>query len=78
MIEDIEFIASLGVKAKPVFLSPVPQTPLFNFYSKTHPEITTNPRLHNDIFFITQIKNWGETAVSDIRNRVMELNRLTE
>ena len=78
MIEDINFISSLGVKAKPVFLSPVPQTPLFNFYSKTHPNIKSNPRIHNDIFFITQIKNWGKSAVDEIRSEVLKLNRLTE
>ncbi len=78
MFEDIRFINSLGVKAKPVFISPVPNTPLYEFYKKRYPEIIKDPRIQNDIFFITKLNNWGSRSVKDIRRKILNLNRQTE
>ena len=74
VIEEIEFIASLGVQAKPVYLSPVPTTPLFERYSEAFPQLRTDPLWHNDVFFITQLPGWSVEAVEEIRTRVAELN----
>lgn len=78
MYDDIEFIHSLGVKAKPVFISPVPQTSIYNFYKSEYPEIIDDPRMQNDIFFITMVKGWGYKKVNEIRERILQLNRTTE
>jgi len=68
MIQDIAFIHGLGVQAKPVFLSPVPGTPIFNYYAKKFPELTADPLWHNDSFFITRIPAWSVSAVQEIRD----------
>lgn len=78
MYDDINFISSLGVKAKPVFISPVPGTSIYNYYSEIYPEIKSDPRLQNDIFFITKLKGWDQDNLEKIRKDILTLNRATE
>lgn len=78
MLKDIQFIHSLGIKAKPVFISPVPNTPIYEFYKQKYPEITKDPRTQNDIFFITKLENWGTDTVNMIRKEILNMNRQTE
>jgi hypothetical protein len=64
---EIEFIASLGVRPKPVFLSPVPRTRLFDSYLSSHPEIGTDALWHNDAFFVTRLPGWGDQAMQELK-----------
>lgn len=73
--EELDFVASCGVKAKPVFLSPVPGTMLFEHYAAAFPQLRTDPLWHNDVFFITQLPGWNWEEMEKIRLRVRELNR---
>jgi radical SAM superfamily enzyme YgiQ (UPF0313 family) len=75
VLGEMHFINSLSVKVKPVFLSPVPTTRLYNEYSLQFPEILTNPLWHNDSFFITQLEGWHETAIESIRMKAREYNQ---
>jgi radical SAM superfamily enzyme YgiQ (UPF0313 family) len=59
VIKEIEFAASLSVKVKPVFLSPVPHTPLYEKYAAIFPELNADPLQHNDTFFITRLPGWN-------------------
>jgi hypothetical protein len=71
---EIDSVSYLGVKAKPVFLSPVPTTPLFHYYAKQFPEIETDPLWHNDSFFITRLPGWDGAAVQEIIDRAKKHN----
>jgi radical SAM superfamily enzyme YgiQ (UPF0313 family) len=64
--DEIKFVASLSVKPKPVFFSPVPKTPLFEKYSRQFPQLLETPLFHNDTFFITQLPGWDASAVQEI------------
>ena len=64
--DEIKFVASLSVKAKPVFFSPVPKTPLFEKYSRQFPQLLETPLFHNDTFFITRLPGWDGQAVQEI------------
>ena len=74
MVEEMKFITSLGVTVKPVFLSPVPGTPIFSEYAKSYPQLLTDPYWHNDSFFIIQLPLWGEEKVEMVRQYARELN----
>lgn len=74
LLEELSFIASLNVKVKPVFLSPVPHTPLFEYYVKAFPQLRHNPLFHNDLFFITQLPGWSYSALGEIKSKTRELN----
>ena len=63
---EIEFVASLAVSIKPVFLSPVPQTKLFEHYRTDFPELAIDPLWHNDTFFISRLPGWNATAVQQV------------
>ncbi|MBD3315144.1 MAG: radical SAM protein [Chitinivibrionales bacterium] len=67
LIREIRFVASLGVLPKPVFLSPVPGTPLFGGYAKRFPQLRIDPLWHNDTFFIMQLEGWSWQAIEEIR-----------
>ncbi|MBN1130131.1 MAG: radical SAM protein [Chitinispirillaceae bacterium] len=69
VVQEIEFIQSLGVKAKPVPLSPVPGTRLFEHWARQFPRLCTDPLWHNDLFFITQLPNWGWDEMDMIREK---------
>jgi radical SAM superfamily enzyme YgiQ (UPF0313 family) len=71
---DIEFAASLKIKVKPVFLSPVPGTALFRAYAKSHPEIVHDPLWHNDTFFITRLPGWSEELIARVMAMARECN----
>lgn len=73
--EELDFVASCGVKVKPVFLSPVPGTALFEQYAAAFPQLRTDPLWHNDVFFITQLPGWDWEEMEKIRLRVRELNK---
>ncbi len=75
VIDELSFIASLGIQVKPVFLSPVPHTKLFNYYTETLPQLTQDPLFHNDTFFITQLPGWGYDAMEEVKGKAQELNR---
>jgi hypothetical protein len=74
MIGEIESVSSLGINVKPVFLSPVPKTELFEHYAKQFPEIVSDPLWHNDSFFITQLPGWDAGAVQEVIDRAKKLN----
>lgn len=66
---EIKFVASLSVKAKPVFLSPVPGTSLFERHAATFPILRQTPLSQNDTFFITLLPGWDAESVQ----RIMDL-----
>lgn len=74
MLEDIDFIGSLGAKVKPVFLSPVPGTKLFIHYIRDFPELETDPLFHNDTFFITQLPGWNFSIVDEVKKVARNYN----
>lgn len=74
VIDDMEFVNSLGIQAKPVFLSPVPHTPIFNSYIEQFPKLKTDPLWHNDVFFITQLRGWDAYKVELIRLMARSMN----
>jgi hypothetical protein len=74
VIREIDAVATLGIAVKPVFLSPVPKTALFDQYAKQFPEIVTDPLWHNDSFFITQLPGWNADAVQEVMDRAKNQN----
>lgn len=76
LCEEMDFIHSLGVMVKPVFISPVPGTELFRHYATQFPEIVTDPLWHNDTFFITNLEGWDDEGVEMIRQKARSLNNL--
>ena len=71
---EIEFVASLSVNAKPVFLSPVPRTKLFADYTEAYPELVKDPLWHNDSFFICRLPGWDAQAVQQIIDAAKKYN----
>jgi len=69
VMQEMDSVASLGVLVKPVFLSPVPHTPLFATYAKQYPQILSDPLTHNDSYFVTMLPNWDNTAMQQILDR---------
>lgn len=76
VLEDIRSISSLRVKVKPVFLSPVPGTPVFATYASLFSELTTNFLTHNDTYFITTLPGWDYESLLRIKETAKEANRL--
>jgi hypothetical protein len=74
MTDDLRFVADLGVLVKPVFVSPVPHTRLFEEYRSRFPDLATDPLTHNDTYFVTRLPRWGWAAVEEIRGLARELN----
>ncbi|MFP4162376.1 MAG: B12-binding domain-containing radical SAM protein [Chitinispirillaceae bacterium] len=74
MLREMDTVSSTGLKVKPVFYSPVPGTPLFNYYSKHFPQLHTNPLWHNDTFFLSRVSGWGCEAMETVRQKAKELN----
>jgi hypothetical protein len=64
--DEMEFVASLSVKTKPVFVSPVPRTPLFERYAAAYPVLRQTPLSHNDSYFITLLPGWDAPAVQQV------------
>jgi hypothetical protein len=78
LCEEMDYIHSLGVSVKPVFISPVPGTELFKHYAARFPEILTDPLWHNDTFFITNLEYWDESGIETIRQKARALNSAIE
>jgi radical SAM superfamily enzyme YgiQ (UPF0313 family) len=74
VIEEIEFVASLAVSVKPVFLSPVPRTKLFEYYRMEFPELAIDPLWHNDSFFISRLPGWNADAVQQVIDAAKKYN----
>jgi hypothetical protein len=74
VLEEMDFIGSLGINVKPVFLSPVPGTPLYKNYIQQFPQLGHDPLWHNDSFFITQLPGWNTDLVEEIRLKARALN----
>lgn len=74
VFDELSFISSLDIRVKPVFLSPVPQTPLFLKYSRQIPELISNPLLHNDLFFTTLLDGWDCSIIEEIKDTAREYN----
>jgi hypothetical protein len=66
VVGEIEFVASLGVNVKPVFLSPVPHTKMFHDLLTVVPEIADDPLCQNDSFFITRLPGWTPETVQQV------------
>jgi len=75
MIGELIFVGRLGVMPKPVFLSPVPGTPLFEHYAQVFPQIRSNPLLHNDTSFVTCLPGWNYEAVERIMGLARTVSR---
>ncbi len=76
--EEMDFIHSLGVSVKPVFISPVPGTELFRHYAMQFPAILSDPLWHNDTFFITNLEGWDDSGIEMIRQKARRLNNLIQ
>ncbi|MGD9201452.1 MAG: hypothetical protein PVI26_07820 [Chitinispirillia bacterium] len=74
VFSDLDFVASLGVKVKPVFISPVPFTKCFTYYSTIIPDIVSKPLLHNDTFFLTLLNQWNYSKMERVKKRAQKLN----
>lgn len=74
MLEEMDFVGSLRVKVKPVFISPVPGTALYQHYLSSFPLIQLDPLWHNDSFFITQLPGWNSEAVERVRKKAKSIN----
>ena len=74
MMAEMRQTALSGVSVKPVFLSPVPGTPVFREYASRYAQLLTDPLWQNDSFFVTQLGGWGAGAVEEIRRCARELN----
>jgi len=74
-LEELSFVSSLRVEVKPVFLSPVPHTPLFDYYAEYYPQLTQEPLFHNDLFFITQLPGWSYQTIEEVKSIARELNK---
>ena len=76
ILTEMHRIAELGGVVKPVFLSPVPTTPLFEHYAGHVPRLRTDPHLHNDTFFITTLPDWNWEGVQEVRAAARRLNAM--
>ncbi|HEX3020292.1 MAG TPA: B12-binding domain-containing radical SAM protein [Chitinispirillaceae bacterium] len=74
MLAEMDFIGSLGIRTKPVFISPVPGTSLYMHYLKEFPMLQTDPFWHNDSFFITRLPAWSIEEVETVRKRAKQIN----
>jgi hypothetical protein len=74
VLAEIDFVASLNVNVKPVFLSPVPRTRLFEEYRGHFPQLAADPLWHNDSFFISQLPGWDGDAVQRVADAAKENN----
>jgi hypothetical protein len=73
MCTDMRFVGSLGAMAKPVFLSPIPGTVVFESLVKAHPGLATDPRLHNDTFFTCSLPAWGWSAMKAMQGEAQRI-----
>ncbi len=74
MLDDIRFVGSLDVLVKPVFLSPIPGTPVFDTYRRTWPGLGADPRTHNDTFFASRLAQWGWETMEQVQGQARRCN----
>lgn len=74
MLNEMDFVGAQGIKVKPVFISPVPGTSLYQYYLDLFPALATDPLWHNDSFFITCLPYWSTSDVENVRRRAKEIN----
>lgn len=74
LIAELDAVGSLGVRPKPVFLSPVPRTALFEQYARRFPQLREDPLWHNDAFFVTQLPGWGWRAMEEVGRKARLMN----
>ncbi len=72
---EIDYAVSLGLRIKPVFLSPVPGTEVFRSFSEEYPILRNNPLSHNDLFFSTLLSDWDYETIDWIKNYARDRNR---
>jgi hypothetical protein len=78
VLREMESIASLSVKVKPVFLSPVPQTRLFSLYAPDYPDLDKDPLWHNDTFFVSRLPGWGAESMQAVVDAARKHNALID
>jgi hypothetical protein len=74
MIEEMQLVGSFGVAVKPVFISPVPGTPLFGMYAANHPDLLDEPLWQNDSFYCTRLPGWGQEGIEAVRMQAKKIN----
>ncbi len=74
LLSEMDYVGSMGMKVKPVFISPVPGTSLYQYYQKQFPLIESDPLWHNDSYFITCLPSWSADAVDSVREKAKEIN----
>ncbi|MGB7566731.1 MAG: B12-binding domain-containing radical SAM protein [Chitinivibrionales bacterium] len=71
---EMQFVAMQGVKVKPVFLSPIPRTQLFEHYADQYPQLRTEPLFQNDSFFVAQLPGWDFACMQQIIDISKKMN----
>ncbi len=74
MLNEMDYVGSMGIKVKPVFISPVPGTSLYQYYLGHFPLLESDPLWHNDSFFITCLPSWNAEAVEAVREKAKKIN----
>jgi radical SAM superfamily enzyme YgiQ (UPF0313 family) len=74
VLDEMGYVVSCGASVKPVFLSPVPGSALFERYAARFPVLRADPLWHNDLFFVTQLDGWSWEDAETVRRRARELN----
>lgn len=74
MLNEMDYVGSMGIKVKPVFVSPVPGTALYRYYLRQFPLLESDPLWHNDSYFITCLPTWSADAVDAVRERAKKIN----
>lgn len=74
LLSEMDYVGSMGMKVKPVFISPVPGTSLYQYYQKQFPLVESDPLWHNDSYFITCLPSWSADAVDSVREKAKEIN----
>ena len=74
MLNEMDYVGSMGIKVKPVFISPVPGTSLYQYYLKQFPLLERDPLWHNDSYFITFLPDWSADAIEAVRERAKNIN----
>ncbi len=74
MLNEMDYVGSMGIKVKPVFISPVPGTSLYQYYLRQFPLMESDPLWHNDSYFITCLPSWSAEAIEAVRERAKKIN----
>ncbi len=74
MLNEMDYVGSMGIKVKPVFISPVPGTSLYQYYLRQFPLLECDPLWHNDSYFINCLPDWSAEAVETVRQKAKVIN----